>query len=273
MTIRERTMALDHRQLAWIEAGSGWPVLFIHAFPVTADMWGRQLHRVPEGWRFIAPDLRGFGQTPLCAPGESTPRLTVDDYASELGAFLDALEIDSAVIVGLSMGGYIAFAMHRQLPSRFAGLVLADTRSQADTADAHAGRLRMRKLLKQQGPSGVADQMLPKLLSERARTEQPDLVTAVRAMIEVNAAEGIDAAIGALMDRPDSTPDLARISCATMVLVGEGDEVTPRADAEAMHAAISRSTLIVVPAAGHLSNLEQPDAFSKALGDFLLARL
>lgn len=264
---------LDGRRVAWIEAGSGWPVLFVHAFPVTADMWGRQLRRVPEGWRFVAPDLRGFGQTPLQAAGKPVPRLTMDDYAAELGIFLDLLEIDSAVIVGLSMGGYIAFAMHRQLPARFAGLVLADTRSEADTDAGRDGRLRMRELLKQHGTAGVADQMLPKLLSKRARDEQPELANEVRAMIEANSADAIDAAIGALMDRPDSTPDLARISCATLVLAGENDEVTPPRDAEAMHRAIPRSTLTVIPGAGHLSNMEQPDAFSKALGDFLLARL
>jgi pimeloyl-ACP methyl ester carboxylesterase len=275
--IRERTIETAGRRIAWIEAGAGWPVILLHAFPFNADMWRLQLANVPGGWRFIAPDLRGFGQTPLhrhdANPDEAAVALTLDDYATDVGCLMDGLELDTAVIGGLSMGGYVVFALFRQAPSRFSGMLLADTRPQADTADARRGRTGLRQILAQRGPSGVADEMLPKLLSERTLQERPTIVEHARQIVEANQPRAIDAAIGAMMTRPDSTGDLPRIACATLVMVGADDTVTPPSDAEAMQREIPRSTLTVIPDAGHLSNLEQPDAFSKGLRDFLFAHL
>ncbi len=265
--IRERKMQTARGETAWIEAGKGWPVILLHAFPFSADIWRAQLERVPAGWRFIAPDLRGFGQSPLPA-GER--RATVDDYAADVFALMDGLAIDDAVIGGLSMGGYVTFAMFRQAPMRFTGMVLADTKAGADTPQAREGRVALRKTLAVEGPAGVATEMLPRLLSANA---DPDVVSRARAWIEAQSADAIDIALRALMDRPDSTPDLPRIACAALVVVGEEDVVTPLADAEAMQRVLRRSTLSVIPAAGHLANLEQPQAFSLALVDFLRSAL
>jgi len=160
--------------------------------------------------------------------------------------------------------------MYRQAPTRFSGLVLADTRASADTADGRAGRVRLRARLADGGPAAVADQMLPNLLSERAA---PSLAADVRGMIESANAAGIDAAISAMMERPDSTALLPHVTCATLVLVGERDPITPVADAEAMQRALPRAALIVIPGAGHLSNLEQPEPFGLALADFLRSPL
>jgi pimeloyl-ACP methyl ester carboxylesterase len=177
MTIRERHMDTRLGRMAWLEAGAGWPVVLLHGFPLNAGMWRPQLERVPEGSRFIAPDFPGFGRSePRRVPGNG-----LGLYAAAVGDLMDALELDDAVIAGLSMGGYVAFEMYRQLPGRFAGLVLADTRAQADTPEGRAGRARLRELLAREGAKGIADQMLPKLLSGAAA---PDVVAAVRAMIE-----------------------------------------------------------------------------------------
>jgi pimeloyl-ACP methyl ester carboxylesterase len=269
MSIKERSMETDRGHMAWLEAGAGWPLVLLHAFPLSADMWRPQLERVPQGWRFIAPDLRGFGRSRLL----SSTGITMDDYAADVFCLMDSLHIDDAVIGGLSMGGYVTFAMLRQAESRFTGMVLADTRPQADTPQAREGRVRLREVLAKDGPRGVADQMLPKLLGETTRRDSAEAVQQTRAMIEAAAPEAIDAAIGALMGRPDSTSGLSAISCAALVVVGEHDEITPVAEAEAMRRVIQRSTLSVIPGAGHLSNLEQPEAFSRALGDFLLSHL
>lgn len=253
--INERTIDTTCGEASWLEAGAGWPVILLHAFPLTAAMWRPQLERVPESWRFIAPHLRGA---------------SMREYASAVLALMDALQIDSAVIGGVSMGGYVTFEMFRQAPSRFTGMVLADTRSAADTPQGREGRIAMRALLADKGPAAVAAQMLPKLLSSGASAHT---VAFARDIIESNPPALVDAAIGALMDRPDSTPDLARISCASLVIVGERDAITPVEEAEAMQRAMSRSRLCVIPEAGHLSNLEQPGAFSLALEDFLRSAL
>lgn len=263
-------IAAHHRltargEASWLEAGAGWPVILLHAFPLHAGMWRPQLERVPDGWRFIAPDLRGFGGAPPPEQDQS-----MEGYAADVCALMDALELDDAAIGGLSMGGYVAFAVHRLAPARCTRLILADTRAVADTPQAREGRVQMRTLLAEQGPAGVAAQMLPKLLSPAA---DPETVARVRDMIESNGSSGIDAAIGALMNRPDATAQLARISCPTLVAVGEADAITPLADAQTIHQAIPRSTLTVIPGAGHLANLEQPAAFSRALADFLAAAL
>lgn len=263
-------MGTARGRMAWLEAGAGRPVVLLHAFPLSADMWRPQLDAVPDGWRFIAPDFRGFGR---CLPPPGGGGATMDDYAADVFALMDGLELHDAVIGGLSMGGYVTFAMHRLEPARFTGMVLADTRPQADSPQAREGRVQLRAHLAREGPRGVAGQMLPKLLSENGRRDGSPALHQTRAMIERAAPEAIDAAIGALMGRPDSTLGLSGISCSTLIIVGEHDAITPPADAEAMRRAIARSTLCVVPGAGHLASLEQPAAFSRGLADFLLARL
>jgi 3-oxoadipate enol-lactonase len=259
--IHEREMQTGRGRMAWLEAGAGWPVIFLHGFPLNAGMWRPQMEDVPEGWRFIAPELR------------ARAGYSMDDYAADIGDLMDCLQLEDAVMAGLSMGGYIAFAMYRQAPARFNGLVLADTRPQADTAAGREARAAMRALVAREGTPAVAEQMLPKLLSARARAEDPAVVAHVRRMIEGADVAGVDAAIAAMMERPDSTPDLPRIACATLVVAGELDEITPVADARAMQVAIPRSTLTVIPGAGHLSNLERPAHFNRVVSDFLLARL
>jgi pimeloyl-ACP methyl ester carboxylesterase len=251
--------------MTWLEAGAGWPLVLLHAFPLTAEMWRPQLDHVPDDWRFIAPEL----SSALAAAGGRT----IDDYAADVGALLDALLVDEAVIGGLSMGGYIAFALFRRSPELFSGMILADTRPQADTPQARAGRVKMRDLLTHEGVGRIADEMLPRLLAEETMKERPELVRHVRGIIESNPPRAIDAALDAMMTRPDSTADLPRISCATLVIVGEKDAVTPPPESDAMHRAIERSVLVTLPGAAHLSNLEQPEAFSRALADFLLAHI
>jgi 3-oxoadipate enol-lactonase len=253
-----------------LEAGAGWPVVLIHAFPLGADMWRPQLARVPDGWRFIAPDLNGLWHRGLPEAGSQEKPLTMDDYARGVARLLDRLEIDTAIIGGLSMGGYVTFALFKLAPERFTGMILADTRSGADSPEGRAARVKMRELLAARGPSAIAEQMLPKLLSAGAN---PDLVARVRRMIESLPPQPIDNALAAMMERPDSTPDLPRMSCPTIVIVGEHDQVTPLAEAERMQAAMPRSRLTLIRGAGHLANVERPDEFSHALDDFLVAAM
>jgi pimeloyl-ACP methyl ester carboxylesterase len=248
-----------------LEAGAGWPVLLIHAFPLTADMWRPQLEAVPQGWRYVAPDVRGFGASPI---GSSRP--SIDDYAADMEGVMDALEIESAAIGGLSMGGYIIFALHRRAPERFSSVILADTKAEADTAEGRENRRAMSALVNDEGVSSVADRMLPRLLSAHA---DPALVHTTRQIIEQNTADGIDCAIHAMMDRPDSTPDLPRLAVPVLVIVGEEDVLTPPADSQRIQSATERSQLVVLPGVGHLSSLEAPGAFSTALANFLTSSM
>ena len=266
--VTERKTPVNGRETRYLEAGSGRPIVLLHAFPFSADMWRAQLDRMPEGWRVIAPDLRGFG------PGAAEPNvlLSMDDYAGDILGLLEGLSIDRAVIGGLSMGGYVTFALFRQVPARFAGIILADTKAQADTPDGKAGRRAMSELVRTRGVEAVVDALLPKLTGETTRRERPGALADARRLMEANHPAAIDAALHALMTRPDSTADLSRIACPALVIVGQEDTVTPPADAELVAHSIRGAELVVIPRAGHLSNVESPEAFSSVLADFLSRR-
>jgi 3-oxoadipate enol-lactonase len=243
-------------------------LVLLHAFPLNARMWEPQLALAAQGWRVIAPHLRGFD-------GGTTdpPASTVDDYAGDVIDLLDGLHVEDAVIGGLSMGGYAAFAILRHAPRYVRALILADTRSQADTPEGKAARTRMLQLLAEKGPPAVVEEMIPKLLGASTQASRPEQAERVRALALSNPAEAIAGAIRALMTRPDSTPLLSTIHCPTLIVVGAEDTLTPPALSEEMHRAIAGSQLVVVPGAGHLSSLEQPDAFNSALAAFLTHRV
>src|SRR5437660_7325337 len=171
------------------------------------------------------------------------------------------------------MGAYVAFAMFRHAPRYFQGMVLADTRPQADTPEGVDGRKRLIALVRSRGAAAVADEMLPKLLADETRQTRPDIVDRVRELVLANSTEAIAGAIAALMTRPDSTPLLASIHCPTLIMVGERDAITPPPISDAMRAAIPGSELVTVQGAGHLSNVEQPRSFNQALARFLEHRV
>jgi 3-oxoadipate enol-lactonase len=240
-------------------------LVLLHAFPLNARMWEGQLALAERGWHVVAPQLRGFDAD----AGQFAPVSSVDDYAGNVVDLLDALHVKQAVIGGLSMGGYIAFAMLRHAARYVQGLILADTKAPADTPEAVEGRQKMLALLASKGPEAIADEMIPKLLGETTRRTNGHVVEHTRGLILSNCAEGIAGAIRALMTRPDSTPLLETIHVPTLILVGDEDTVTPPAAAEALHRGIAGSELVTIHGAGHLSNLEQAQAFNAALARFL----
>lgn len=243
-------------------------LVLLHGFPLDARSWEPQLALADHGWRVIAPDFRGFG-----AGAADPPASSVDDYAGDIIDLLDTLKIKEVVVVGLSMGGYVAFSLLRYAPRYVRGLVLADTRSQADSPEGVEGRRRMLEVLSEKGPAAIVEEMVPKLLGASTRADRPDVVERVRAMALSNSAEAIGGAIRALMTRVDSTPLLPTIHCPTLIVVGEEDTLTPLALSDQMHLAIAGSALAVIPGAGHLSNLEQPDAFNDIVSLFLSHRV
>jgi pimeloyl-ACP methyl ester carboxylesterase len=259
--------AAGHRR-RYLRAGSGWPLILLHAFPLNADLWRPQLERVTRGWQFFAPDLRGFGPAAASATASS-----MEEMAQDVLAFMDALEIDRAVIGGLSMGGYLTMALYRAAPERFTAMMLANTKAGADTEEGRAARDKLASLVRREGPTAVADQMLPKLLGATSRRARPFLERLVRRLIESNTAEGIAAASEAMKERPDSIETLQRSAVPALVMTGDEDAIIPLDESEAMARAIPRAQLVVLPAAGHLSSLEVPDDFSEALGNFLQSNL
>lgn len=249
--------------LAHADVGRALPVVLLHAFPLNRTMWEPQIAALFGECRCIAPDLRGFGDSPQSGP------YTMDRYADDVVALLDALQIEQAVVAGLSMGGYVALALWRRHRKRIRALVLSDTRASADTPEAAQKRLDLIEVARTQGVEAVIDKQLPGLIGKSTREKQPDLVERIRSIMARSTVEGIVGGLDAMRTRPDSTPLLAGIDVPTLIVVGDEDAVTPPKDARAMHEAIPNSRLEVIPEAGHLSNLERPAAFNTALSDFV----
>lgn len=255
------------RRLAYVDEGSGTPLVLVHAFPLHAGMWAPQLRARPKGWRLIAPDLSGFHRSPRSA---EAPARHVRDHASDILALMAATTGRApAVVAGVSMGGYIAFECWRQSPTLVRGLVLADTRADADTAEAQDKRRLMQAMAREEGVGAVADAMLPGLLGSTTQTTNPHVVEEVRALIEASTSDGVVDALEALRTRPDSRPTLPTITCPTLVVVGEEDALTPRPLAQVIADGVQDATLVTIPQAGHLASLEHPVAFSDALDRWL----
>ncbi len=257
------------RTVRYHEAGSGRTCLLLHAFPLSADQWLPQLHRVPPGWRVIAPDIRGFRGMGQAHQDVGLDEATMASHAADVLQLLSHLDVDRAVIGGLSMGGYVTLAVARAAASRLDGIILADTKAGADDEKGRAGRDAMIAKVREQGVTAVAEAMVPKLLGETSQREQPDLVDALKTIIFRNTPEAVISALGAMKTRPDSQSLLAELSCPALVICGAEDVLTPPAESEAMVAALPNATLVMLPGVGHLSNLEAPLAFNQALTDFL----
>jgi pimeloyl-ACP methyl ester carboxylesterase len=254
---------LEGLEIGYDEGGSGTPVLFIHGFPHNRTLWTPQLQSLPVHARCIAADLRGFGESSVVPP------YSMDQYADDLIGLLDVQHIDKAVVVGLSMGGYVAFACWRRHPSRVRGLVLANTRAGADGEEARQKRRSLMIVAREQGSSAIADSMITGMLGKTTRNRRPEITNDVHRMIASSPVEGVVGALQALMDRPDSTPTLATIDVPTLIVTGDEDAIIPVSESESMHAAIRGSTLEVIAGAGHLTNLERPAAFNHVVTEFM----
>ena len=252
----------DGTTLALDEAGQGGvPVLFVHGYPLDRTMWRAQLEGI-TGHRLLAPDLRGFGASPLGGGGT-----TLAQHADDLAALLDALEIDRVVFAGLSMGGYLAFEFLRRHRDRVRGLVLLDTKAEADDEAGRAGRDAAIVKVAEEGAGAIAAGMAEKLFADGT---PPGVREALTRQMAGTSVAGIMAALVAMRDRADSTDLLPTLTgLPTLVVVGAEDQLTPPAAAERMVAGIPGSQLLVVEGAGHLPPVERPATVNEALQSFL----
>ena len=261
---------IGSRTIAYLDSAPGddklRALVLLHAFPIGANLWEPQVRTIPAGWRLITPDLRGFGgSTEL----DSLSGASMADYAQDVIDLMDELGVKRAVVGGASMGGYAAFALLQAARDRVDGLILANTRASADSPEARANRRNMLALVDREGPSGVARDMMPRLLGKTTKETNPEIEAFVRRLIKQQSPVAIRTAISRMMHRPDSTPLLPTITVPTLVITGEEDELIPVDESRAMAKAIPGATLVIVPRAGHLANLEQPEAFNQALHEFL----
>jgi len=251
--------------LAYRAAGRGLPLVLLHAYPLSSAMWDKDARQLASSLaHIITPDLPGFGRSSR----QTHP--SIPDMALEVWQLLEALTIREPVILGgLSMGGYVAFEFVRQFPERVRGLVLASTRAGVDTPAFKRARVQSAKKIREEGLGPVPQAILPRLLGETTRASNPKVANEVSALILENESEGVADALMAMAERRDSGEILAGIQCPTLVVAGTEDSFIPMQDTRAMCDMIPSARLCEIEKAGHLVNLEQPEAFQTQLTAFI----
>jgi len=257
------TRQINDISFSFDDRGSGIPLVLLHGFPLDRRMWGEQMADSSLRSRMIAIDLPGFGQS---LPPVS---FTMPSLARSIRELLSQLDALPCVLTGLSMGGYIALNFAHEFQSELRGLILVDTRAEADTPQGKENRQKMIDLVRAKGSAAIADQMQPKLLSPDTMAHRPNQVRALRQMMEAVPAQTIEHALSAMRDRPDMTEVLTSIKTPTLVLVGDADEITPPAVAQSMQKKMPNAELVIVQGAGHMSPLEQPAQVNRAIRNFL----
>ena len=257
-------LSLPGFTMAYDDRGRGLPLLFIHGYPLNRTLWEPQIDDLSYTTRVLTVDLRGHGESdPM--PGPYPMDLLADDCIS----LLDALGITTPIVIcGLSMGGYVTFAFYRRYAARVAGLILTATRAGADSSESKANRDKSAVLAQEKGADVIAEAMLPRLLSPKTLTARPDLVDRVRKIMRGISVDGIVGDLTGMRDRMDSTPLLTQINIPTLIIYGADDQIIPLSEVEFMHQAIINSELKIIPDAGHLPNLEQPELFNQVVKEF-----
>jgi pimeloyl-ACP methyl ester carboxylesterase len=262
------TFTFDDLAVNYRDEGAGeQAVVFVHGFPFQASMWEPQIPVAAEaGYRVVVPDLPGFGRSAVPADRSA---YSIDGYADLIAALVDELDLGRVVLVGLSMGGYIVLAVARRHPEVLAGLVLADTRADPDTPAGRQARSDQQALVEERGDvTPLVDGLLTKVLAE-AGPRHAEVGATLGDMMRSTAPAGWIGALEAMKQRRDQTDLLPSIAVPTLVVVGEGDAIAPVDVAEAMAKAIPGAQFEVVPDAGHVANLENPEVFNRAFSEFL----
>jgi len=244
------------------------PMVLVHGFPFSSGMWKGQTQMLQDNkrnLRIITYDLRGHGQSDI-GDGQYSIEMFVDD----LIALLDYLKITKTILCGFSMGGYIALRAIERNPDRFNALVLCDTMSAADSNEAKIRRANSIKLVKNEGVGRYAEGFLKVVFAPRTFDTNPGIIDEIRRTILSNSALGICGSLLAMAGRTDTTEALSKINVPTLILMGEHDAVIPRSAAKDMQDTLPNSRLNIINNAGHMSNLENPDAFNEHLVRFLV---
>ncbi|HLP28658.1 MAG TPA: alpha/beta hydrolase [Candidatus Didemnitutus sp.] len=263
------SIALDSFQLSYDDVGEGdIPIIFLHGFPFSKNMWAGQLASLRSTCRVIACDIRGFGKSV-----DESSSLSIDLFTEDLIAFMDKLSIDKAIICGLSMGGFIALNALAKHPQRFEALILANTQCIADTPEVKANRYTTIDTIEIDGAAEFNEKFVTSVFHPDSIIHKGQLVDQLRSVVFANSDRIICQGLVALAERPETCSSLQDITIPTLIISGRADVVTPLAQSESMHKSINGSILHVIENAGHVSNLEQPKEFNQQVLDFVTSVL
>jgi pimeloyl-ACP methyl ester carboxylesterase len=257
------SITLDRSTIHYTERGSGERcVVLLHGFPVDSTLWDRVLSEPPPGVRVITPDLPGFGRS------TSNGSFTIESLAEDVHQALSRIGVSGCYLGGFSMGGYVALAFAKKYASDLRGLMLINTRAEGDTAEGKEKRHKMIEVVRAKGSKAIADAMLPNMITKEHQADQ-SLAQPFRQMLERQSPQAIEWALSAMRDRTDQMEFLPSISVSTLIIASEDDAIIPKAAADAMHKAIPRSKLVMVPNAGHAAPVDNPEAVQRAIREFV----
>ena len=245
--------------------GNGKPLILLHAFPLSRKMWRRQVEDFSAaGFRVITPDQRGFGENVNFADIN-----TMEDMASDIAQLFNSLKIEKAILMGLSMGGYVLFNFYRIFPDKVSALILCDTNSAADTDEKRESRFDLIENIETNGSEALINEMLPNLISPNTKQNNPELITEIEQMFREANPNSAIAALRGMAERRDHTEVLSNIQVPTLLIFGKNDQITNTEIAKKMHDSIPFSQMAIIREAGHYSNLEQPEQFNSAVLSFI----
>lgn len=252
-------------ELACYDSGGGTPIVFLHSFGHNKAMWCPQLtHYLERGYRVVAPDMPGHGDSTF------DPRHhTVDRIAQSYIELGDSLGLKRAIVVGISMGGYIALRIWARRPDLVAALVLSNTKAQADSAEIVARRRAQIASLRQHGLAEFVRTGAPKRLSPKTLERRPWVLDAITMMNLTVSADVNAATLEAMAVREDDTAVLGTIDVPTLITTGSDDAFIPAASAGLLKDGIRHSQLHVIQDTGHVSSLENPTEYNRVLDRFL----
>lgn len=259
------TIAVNNFDLSYDDVGEGnVPIIFLHGYPFNKSMWQGQLDFLKSAYRVIACDIRGFGKST-----DEESFLSIDLFADDLIQFMDKLNIEKAIVCGLSMGGFITLNAHQRFPDRFGALILADTQCIADTTEVKEKRYKTISEIEVDGVANFNEGFIKKVFHKDSITNKKELVEELRSVVFANSEHIIKQGLVALAERSETCSTLDKISIPTLIICGREDEVTPLTESQSMKASIKGATLKIIENAGHVSNLEQADEFNQHLLFFL----
>lgn len=258
-----KTINVGGVEIRYDDKGHGPAVLLLHGFPLSLRMWDAQ-EALSDRYRIVRFDARGHGGS-----GVGDSALTMDRIAEDAAILIERLRLGPVVLVGCSMGGYAAFAFAQKHPSLLRALVLVDTRAGADSPEARKGRGELAARVMKDGPAAALEAFLPRIVGETTKASRADVIAKIKDMVLATPRQGISDALHGIAARQDSSPFLREIAVPTLVICGEEDVITPRAEAEILQMGIAGAELAMIPKSGHLPSMETPEVFNAVLGKFL----
>ncbi|MBZ0200492.1 MAG: alpha/beta hydrolase [Ignavibacteriaceae bacterium] len=240
------------------------PIIFVHGFPYDHTMWEKTVDALKDNYYCVTYDIRGLGQSPT-----GSGQYTIESFVDDLETIIDELKLKKPVLCGLSMGGYISLRAVERMEEKFAAVILCDTKPEADDNITKLKRAAGVKLLYENG----AEEFIRAFVKNCFGTKYSEAQKSEYMKIEDYFAKGSPVAVSgcliAMAARTDTTEALGKIKIPTLVICGEDDRLTPPAIMKQMAEKIKEAKFVLIPDAGHMTPIENPVEFNKAVTEFL----